>query len=552
MNTDAGAWLITDRLFETANRHPDREMIIDPRFGRMTYSDVAGQVERLAWALRERGFGAGDIVVLQLPNWAPFIIFHLALSAIGAVTVNIPVVFREREVGGILALTRAKGIVVPDDFRGFDFCAMVSGLAGDCPDLSHILIVEGSPTNSPQRDTQIAGGDRPNVVSYTELMRTPPLSPSAREELLALKPAIEDMTALGFTSGTTGGLKGAIHDSRILSEINTGFIKRHGLNESDRILGSSPFGHAVGFTHVVRMTVSIGASVVLLDYWDARQALELIHREGCTFIAGATPFLMDLVYHPDLPLFDNLPTLRLFLCGGASIPEQLMRDAAANLPATFVSASWGMTECGGVTTCPPDADPAKRFETDGLPCDGMELKVVDADGTTVPPGTEGELLVRGPMVAKGYYHQPQLTEELFLADGFFRTGDQARMDTDGYIKITGRIKDLIIRGGVNISPVDIESVLFSHPKISNAAVVGMPDPRLGERICAFVIPTAGERIDSAEIEAWIADAGLAKQKWPERIELVDAFPMTPSGKVQKFKLRELLSPVSDDDAASKS
>jgi len=161
--------------------------------------------------------------------------------------------------------------------------------------------------------------------------------------------------------------------------------------------------------------------------------------------------------------------------------------------------------------------------------------------------TEGELMVRGPMVAKGYYRQPELTKELFLTDGFFCTGDQAHMDADGYIKITGRIKDLIIRGGVNISPVDIESVLFAHPKVSNAAVVGMPDARLGERICAFIIPVAGASLNIAEVQEWMAKSGLAKQKWPERIETVDAFPMTPSGKVQKFNLRALLTENASDE-----
>jgi len=545
MTDDAGAWLITNRLFETADRDPDRALIIDPRFGRYTYGDVAGQVERLAWVLRERGFASGDIVVVQLPNWAPFIIFHLALTVLGVVTTNIPVVFREQEVGGILTLTGAKGLVVPDDFRGFDFPAMARGLAADCPDLSHVLVVEGDCANGGEFTVQ--ENDQVTETTYAELMREPETSPGTRDDLLTLKPSVEDITALGFTSGTTGGLKGAIHDSRILAAINTGFIDRYGLNENDRIFGCSPFGHAVGFTHVVRMAVSIGASVVLLDYWEPRRALELIHGERCTFIAAATPFLMDLVYHPNLVKFENLPSLRLFLCGGASVPEQLMRDAVEKLPNTFISPQWGMTECGGVTTCPPDAPEAKLFETDGLPCDGMELKVVDADGTTVLPMTEGELMVRGPMVAKGYYRQPELTKELFLTDGFFCTGDQAHMDADGYIKITGRIKDLIIRGGVNISPVDIESVLFAHPKVSNAAVVGMPDARLGERICAFIIPVAGASLNIAEVQEWMAKSGLAKQKWPERIETVDAFPMTPSGKVQKFNLRALLTENASDE-----
>ena len=242
--------------------------------------------------------------------------------------------------------------------------------------------------------------------------------------------------------------------------------------------------------------------------------------------------------------------MRLLLTGfGTSVPEQLVRDARIALPETFTSPLWGMTECGGVTTCPFDAPEEKLYTTDGLPCGGMELKVVDPEGDTLPPGADGELMARGPMVTRGYYRQPELTAESYLADGYFRTGDQARLDADGYVKITGRIKDLIIRGGVNISPVESENVIFSHPKVLNVAVVGMPDPRLGERSCAFIIlkdgpkggPKGGQSLDLAEIRDWMARAGVAKPKWPERVELVDELPTTPSGKVQKFRLREIIS-----------
>jgi non-ribosomal peptide synthetase component E (peptide arylation enzyme) len=258
-------------------------------------------------------------------------------------------------------------------------------------------------------------------------------------------------------------------------------------------------------------------------------------------MAAATPFLMDMVYHPALKQYQNLPSLRLFLCGGASVPERLRLDARAQLPHTFTSPLWGMTECGGVTTCPFDAPEDKLLNTDGLPCNAMELKVVDARGNALPAGVDGELMVRGPMVARGYIGQPHLTAEHFLADGFFRTGDQARMDGDSYIKITGRIKDLIIRGGVNISPVEIEHVLFAHPKVVNAAVVGYADARLGERSCAFVVLARGESLTLADVQQWMASAGVAKPKWPERLEQVEALPMTASGKVQKFRLREMLA-----------
>lgn len=536
MARDSDAWLITDRFLKTAEAHPDREFIVDSRFGRLTYRTVADHVARLVRALRKQGLGHGDMVVVQLPNWAPFITFHLALTAIGAVTINIPVTFREWEVGGILKMTDAKAVVVPDDFRGFKFLPFIEGLVDDCPALKHLFLVESDP--QPQASST---SDGLAVATYERLLASESSDSDWQETIRNPDVSIDDVTTLTFTSGTTGQLKGAIHDSQTLAAINIGFIERYGINEKDCIFGSSPFGHAVGFTHAVRMALSVGARIVLLDYWDPARALELLHREECTFMAGATPFLMDLVHHPDLPKYGGLPKLRLFLCGGATVPEQLMQDARARLPHTLVSPLWGMSECGGVSTCPPDAPEEKFIETDGLPCGGMELKVVGEDMKPLPPGSEGELLVRGPMLSKGYYQLPEMTRELFLEDGFFRTGDQARMDEDGYVKITGRIKDLIIRGGVNISPVDIESALFSHPKVHNAAVVGMPDERLGERICAFVLPVEGETLDLAETQEWMAAAGLSKQKWPERIVLVDDFPVTPSGKIQKFKLKERLA-----------
>ena len=526
MTGDPGGWLITDRLFGVAERDGDRELVVDPVYGRFTYAEIATQVERVAHGLRGHGFGPGDVVILQLPNWTPFLVFHLALSAIGAVTGNIPFVYREREVGEILRLTRARGLVVPGTCRGFDFGAMAAALGRKHATLERIFVVGDGVT--------VQG---PEIVRYESLLS----SPLGGESLDSLKPGLDDVTALGFTSGTTGNLKGVIFDSNVLAAVNRGFIERYSLDADDRIFACSPLGHAVGFTHALRMTLAIEGSLVLLEHWDADRALAAIHRERCTFMAAATPFLMDMVHHPELARHERLPSLRLFLCGGASVPEKLMHDARRNLPHTFTSPLWGMTECGGVTTCPFDAATEKLFTTDGLPCTSMELKVVDSNGAPVPPGTDGELMARGPMVARGYIAQPELTGEYFLADGFFRTGDQARMDEDGYIKITGRIKDLIIRGGVNISPVEVESVLFSHPGVANAAVVGMPDPRLGERACAFVVLAKGESLTLDEVQRWMARSGVAKPKWPERVETIDALPMTASGKIQKFRLRERIA-----------
>tara|TARA_A100001037_G_scaffold305826_1_gene347601 strand:+ start:3428 stop:5059 length:1632 start_codon:yes stop_codon:yes gene_type:complete len=522
--------LISDRLFGIAKSDPGRELIFDPVYGRISYAQAAEQVERLAYGLRNLGIGHGDVVIIQLPNWAPFMILHMALTAIGAVTATIPIVYREHELTGVIKLTEAKALVVPREFHRFDYATMAKGLRQNVSTLEHVILVGG----------ETADNDS-GCVRYEHLMAEPWEARGDQESLDRLKAAPGDIAALGFTSGTTGDLKGAVYDTRILHATNMGFIERYGFNEGDRIFGCSPIGHAVGFTHALRMTLTIGGGIVLQERWDPARALELLQEEKCTFMAAATPFLMDLVYHPDLEARGSLSSVKLFLCGGASIPEQLMRDAQTALPNTFTSPLWGMTECGGVTTCPYDAPQEKLFETDGLPCNSMELKVVDPDGNEVPPRTDGELMARGAMVTRGYFGRPDLTSESFLEDGWFRTGDQAWMDEDGYIKITGRIKDLIIRGGVNISPADIENVLFSHPRITSAAVVGMPDPRLGERICAFVVLNEGSSLEISTVQDWMTEAGIAKPKWPERIEVVDDFPMTPSGKVQKFRLREMIA-----------
>ena len=526
MSASARGWLITDRLFDIAAEDPNRTLLVDPIFGDLTYADAADQVRRLAQGLRTTGIGAGDVVLIQLPNWSAFVISHLALSAIGAVTGNIPFVYREREVASIIELTQARGLIVPGRYRDFDYCQMARTLLVGEDSLARAIVVE---------DGFSATSDE--LLAYHTLFA----EPMCQGDLQACKPQLDDVTALGFTSGTTGKLKGAVFDSNVLAAVNRGFIERYQLNQNDRIFGCSPLGHAVGFTHALRMTLSIGGSLVLLERWDVDAAVALLHASGATFMAAATPFLMDLVYYGELERFERLPSLRLFLCGGASIPQQLMRDAQSNLPHTFTSPLWGMTECGGVTTCAFDAPMEKLLETDGVACQDMELKVVAPDGSTLPPGCDGELMARGPMVARGYVGQPELTAEYFLADGYFRTGDQARMDRDGYIKITGRIKDLIIRGGVNLSPVEIENVLFSHPKINNAAVVGMPDLRLGERVCAFVICEENQVVSLSEVQQWMAAAGVAKPKWPERIEQITTLPMTASGKVQKFRLREMIT-----------
>lgn len=516
--------LVTDRLMQIARSNPDHAFVVDPVDGQQSYAQVAEKVEYLIGGLAAAGIGRGDVVIVQLPNWTAFVVVHLALSAIGAVTATIPIVYRDRELAQVLRLTDARMLVVPARFRGHDYLEMANVLKAASPSLRHVLCVS--------RDE--APANHPTFLSYEGLI--------AQERTITwqdTKPGDDELTALGFTSGTTGNLKAAMYSTRVLDATNAGLRDRYGLNEDDIAFACSPLGHAVGFTHALRMTLTIGGAMVMMDRWDCEKALAIIEAHRCTYMACATPFLNDMVYHSSLAVHGRLPSLRLFLCGGATIPRQLMKDARERLPYTFTSPLWGMTECGGVTTCPFGAPEEKVFGTDGLPCGGMELKVVDSAGARLAPGQEGELMVRGPMLTLGYYRQPELSAESFLKDGFFRTGDLARMDDDGYVRITGRIKDLIIRGGVNIAPAEIEDALFKHPRIESVAVVGFTDARLGERICAYVVLSEGAEIGLAEVQAWMKASGVSQQKWPERIEIVERLPMTTSGKVQKFILRDM-------------
>jgi cyclohexanecarboxylate-CoA ligase len=516
--------IVTDRLMQIARSDPGRELVFDQLDGGQSYGQIAQKVEYLIGGLVSVGIGRGDVVIVQLPNWTAFLVVHLALSAIGAITATIPIVYRNRELTQVLRLTDAKMLVLPARFRDFDYVAMAESLKETAPSLAHVMAVSGD--GQPVNDA--------TVISYETLIAKKKTVPWQR-----MMPGIDDVTALGFTSGTTGNLKAAMYSTRVLDATNAGLRDRYNLNEEDKVFACSPLGHAVGFTHALRMTLTTGGAIVMMDKWDSGKALSMIDTHRCTYMAGATPFLSDMVYHPSLAAHGGLSSLRLFLCGGATIPRQLMKDARERMPHTFTSPLWGMTECGGVTTCPFDAPEVKLFTTDGLPCGGMELKIVDRDGATLAPGEEGELMARGPMVTLGYYRQPDLTDESYLPDGFFRTGDLARLDAEGYVRITGRIKDLIIRGGVNIAPAEIEDVLFKHPRVASVAVVGIPDSRLGERICAYVVLSEGDELAVDEVQAWMRRNGLSQQKWPERIEIVERLPMTTSGKVQKFILREM-------------
>jgi cyclohexanecarboxylate-CoA ligase len=360
--------------------------------------------------------------------------------------------------------------------------------------------------------------------------------PDAREILARHRPGPDDVTQIIYTSGTTGEPKGVMHTANTVMANIVPYAQRLQLDAEDVVLMASPMAHQTGFMYGLMMPILLKASAVILDVWEPLKAIDLVRAEGCSFTMASTPFLTDLAKNV-AESGKTVPTLKTFLCAGAPIPGPLVEQARAVLGTKIVSA-WGMTENGAVTLIQLNDPDERAFTTDGLPLPGVELKVVDFDGSSLPAGEAGKLLVRSMSNFGGYLKRPHLNGT--DADGWFDTGDLARLDAQGYVRITGRSKDVIIRGGENIPVVEIESLLYRHPAVSMAAIVAYPDERLGERACAVVVPKPGQSFDMPTMVAYFKSLKVAIQYIPERLEILDAMPATPSGKIQKFKLRDLL------------
>jgi cyclohexanecarboxylate-CoA ligase len=521
----AGLWgsrLIIDGLDETAAARPDdvaavcRETSTDQRHT-LTFGEIKRLSDRVAAGLRRLGIGPGDVVAAQLPGWWHYFVLYPACARIGAAFNPLMPIFRQRELRFMLGFPRTKLLVVPSEFRGFDYPAMVAGMRTDLPDLCHVIV---------------AGSSGPD--SFDTLL----LSPATDDEIAELeqfRPAANDVTELMYTSGTTGEPKGVMHTPNTLLAKTRLAWELFGMTADDVVYMGSPMAHQTGFMYACVMTLARGVKSVVQDVWDPAVAASLIQNERCTVTVASTPFLSDLVHDPAVRGFD-VSRLRLFLCAGAPIPRILLREAAKSLPDLYVMSAWGMTENGIVTATYPGDPEDKVFDTDGRAIPHQEVRVVDDDGTPLSAGIEGRLQSRGPTQFVGYFQRPdawQVDEDLW-----FETGDNARMDADGYIRITGRSKDIIIRGGENVPVVEVENLLYQHPDIVDAAVVGLPDPRLGERGCAIVTLHDRRELNLASLVAWLSDHNLARNYLPERLEVIDEFPRTPSGKIQKFKLRE--------------
>ncbi len=530
---EAGYWLdrtVDQLLDEAIARTPDKISIIADRADRepalrLTYRELGNLVDRASGSLRLLGVGPRDVVTVQLPNWWEFVVTSLACSKIGAVFNPVMPILRERELLYVLNFCESKVFIVPSVYRGFDYAAMAEGMRGELPYLKHLIVVDGAGDSGFER-VILSGGPGGEAASSA--------GPSS-----ALGP--DDMSVVMFTSGTTGEPKGVIHTSNSLVGCTKALAQRFGLHDQEVLLVASPVAHMTGYAAVVLLSIYLGGTMVLQDVWEPKRGVALMVREGVTYTAASTPFLNDIC---DVVAAGAArpASLRSFLCAGATIPPVLIERAAREV-GIHACSLWGMTESLASTLTEPSRAAEKSPTTDGRPLEGMEVRIVDFEGKPVPTGQSGRLLVRGCQMFTGYYKRPELPT--FDAQGWFDSGDLAYMDDEGYIRISGRVKDVLIRGGENVPVVEIENLLYKHPAVAAVAVVGYPDARLGERGCAFIVPKAGSTIDLAAMQAYLAECKMAKQFWPERVELVADLPRTASGKIQKFKLKEIAGVFGD-------
>ncbi|EHH4666631.1 medium-chain fatty-acid--CoA ligase [Escherichia coli] len=508
---------LADYWQQTARAMPDKIAVVDNHGASYTYSALDHAASCLANWMLAKGIESGDRIAFQLPGWCEFTVIYLACLKIGAVSVPLLPSWREAELVWVLNKCQAKMFFAPTLFKQTRPVDLILPLQNQLPQLQQIVGVDKlAPATSSLSLSQIIADNTPLTTAITTHG--------------------DELAAVLFTSGTEGLPKGVMltHNNILASE--RAYCARLNLTWQDVFMMPAPLGHATGFLHGVTAPFLIGARSVLLDIFTPDACLALLEQQRCTCMLGATPFVYDLLNVLEKQPAD-LSALRFFLCGGTTIPKKVARECQ-QLGIKLLSV-YGSTESSPHAVVNLD-DPLSRFmHTDGYAAAGVEIKVVDDARKTLPPGCEGEEASRGPNVFMGYFDEPELTARALDEEGWYYSGDLCRMDEAGYIKITGRKKDIIVRGGENISSREVEDILLQHPKIHDACVVVMPDERLGERSCAYVVLKAPHHsLSLEEVVAFFSRKRVAKYKYPEHIVVIEKLPRTASGKIQKLLLRK--------------
>ncbi|EQA9320824.1 medium-chain fatty-acid--CoA ligase [Escherichia coli] len=508
---------LADYWQQTARAMPDKIAVVDNHGASYTYSALDHAASCLANWMLAKGIESGDRIAFQLPGWCEFTVIYLACLKIGAVSVPLLPSWREAELVWVLNKCQAKMFFAPTLFKQTRPVDLILPLQNQLPQLQQIVGVDKlAPATSSLSLSQIIADNTPLTTAITTHG--------------------DELAAVLFTSGTEGLPKGVMltHNNILASE--RAYCARLNLTWQDVFMMPAPLGHATGFLHGVTAPFLIGARSVLLDIFTPDACLALLEQQRCTCMLGATPFVYDLLNLLEKQPAD-LSALRFFLCGGTTIPKKVARECQQR--GIKLLSVYGSTESSPHAVVNLD-DPLSRFmHTDGYAAAGVEIKVVDDARKTLPPGCEGEEASRGPNVFMGYFDEPELTARALDEEGWYYSGDLCRMDEAGYIKITGRKKDIIVRGGENISSREVEDILLQHPKIHDACVVAMPDERLGERSCAYVVLKAPHHsLSLEEVVAFFSRKRVAKYKYPEHFVVIEKLPRTASGKIQKFLLRK--------------
>lgn len=508
-------------LARSVAAHPDRDALVDRASGlRLTYAEFGAEVERVASGLLGLGVAKGDRVGVWSPNRSEWVLVQYATARVGAVLVNINPAYRTHELEYVLNQAGVSVLVAAPSFKTSDYAAMIERVRGECPELREVVLFDG-----PAWEALLAAGDEGDPARLAAVEAT--LSP-------------DDPVNIQYTSGTTGFPKGATlsHHNILNNGYSVGELL--GYAEFDRICLPVPFYHCFGMVMGNLAATSHGACMVIPGPgFDPAAALDAVQAERCTSLYGVPAmFIAELALH-DFDSYD-LSTLRTGIMAGSPCPVEVMRQVIDRMGMAEVSICYGMTETSPVSTqTRVDDSVERRVSTVGRVGPHLEVKVVDPDtGVTVPRGTPGELCTRGYSVMLGYWDQPDRTAEVVDAARWMHTGDLAVMDLDGYVSITGRIKDMVIRGGENVYPREVEELLYTHPDLLDAQVIGVPDQKYGEELMVWVRMRDGARPLTAEALRAFCEGRIAHYKVPRYVHVVDEFPMTVTGKVRKVEMRE--------------
>ncbi len=521
---DAGLW--TDRtlhdLFdETVAERPDSPAVIT-REQRLTFAELKASSDALAAGLVGAGIGTGDIVAVQLPNWIEFCLLQLALSRVGAVIQPTHMVFRERELRSLLSFCGTDCAVVAGEIDSHDYAQTLRDLRGTLPRLRRLVIARGEALSDDE-------------VTFDALVDDGALH---LDRLAGIEVDPDDVFYLNFTSGTEGSPKGFLHSHNTLISTFAAMSRAMASMDPGAVnLACSPMTHSFGHFTTYQCALA-GIPMVLVDRYRPADVLELIERERVTSISGTPAHMIGILHHPDFARYDT-SSVRSVSVGGARSSPELMAELEATWGVKSAN-TYGMGETIIHTRTMPWDPEEKAAQSVGQPLFGAELKIADPDNRTVemPIGEVGEIMFRGPTLFVAYHEQPELTAQTRDADGWFATGDRGWVDADGYLYFAGRAKEVINRGGTKIYPKATEDLLAAHPDIVDAAVVGMPDERLGELVCAYIVPRDGAAPGVADLRTYFTQQKAMKYLAPEVVILVDDLPMTPTGKVAKATLQE--------------